>query len=268
MKYETTRGDINEEFELLPELLEFEPEFQFEEVISPISNYIKWIQSSLNRIMGLRLIVDGNIDPVTRSAIRSFQKMNGLTDYGIIGPETETLLIQLLSRMSPSSNKEYEWQQMIIPVLGLGVGLFNAGKPYETGDDKFKVNSFIGTNYFHEKTNSKRPFKNAEVDFRIIATHPRKGFKPQNFWFKLTYEYNGNDIRNAGIIELVDRSSALIWSKFTINFKVDMNCPKTAAIYEIVYNIDGRWDPIGVGDVKFWGQLTVKADGSVMLNII
>ena len=36
-------------------------------------DYIRWVQSSLNRVIGLRLAVDGIVGPATRSAIRSFQ---------------------------------------------------------------------------------------------------------------------------------------------------------------------------------------------------
>jgi peptidoglycan hydrolase-like protein with peptidoglycan-binding domain len=56
--------------------------------------YAVWVQRSLNRIMGLRLVEDGIIGTQTRSAIRSFQQQNGLTVDGIVGPQTEGALIQ------------------------------------------------------------------------------------------------------------------------------------------------------------------------------
>lgn len=55
--------------------------------------YIKWVQQLLNRIMGLRLAVDGTMGPQTRSAIRSFQEKNGLPVTGIVGPDTERALM-------------------------------------------------------------------------------------------------------------------------------------------------------------------------------
>ena len=64
------------------------------------STYIRWIQSSLNRIMGLRLAVDGIMRPQTRSAIRSFQQRQGLTVDGIVGPQTEAALRAALTRGS------------------------------------------------------------------------------------------------------------------------------------------------------------------------
>jgi hypothetical protein len=53
----------------------------------------KWIQQSLNQILGLRLVVDGVIGPKTRSAIRSFQRRAGLIVDGIVGPQTTQALV-------------------------------------------------------------------------------------------------------------------------------------------------------------------------------
>jgi peptidoglycan hydrolase-like protein with peptidoglycan-binding domain len=56
--------------------------------------YAVWVQRSLNRVLGLRLVEDGIIGTQTRSAIRSFQQRYGLTVDGIVGPQTEGALIQ------------------------------------------------------------------------------------------------------------------------------------------------------------------------------
>ncbi len=60
--------------------------------VSP--SYARWIQRSLNTVLGLRLAVDGNIGPQTRSALRSFQARAGLRPDGIVGPLTEAALIR------------------------------------------------------------------------------------------------------------------------------------------------------------------------------
>ena len=92
-----------QELELLPEYLanfndfesEFFPELELE-LIPEVTGtsresaeYIKWVQDSLNHVLGINLKVDGIMGAMTRSAIRSFQKQNGLTADGIIGPKTE-----------------------------------------------------------------------------------------------------------------------------------------------------------------------------------
>lgn len=57
------------------------------------SERVRWLQDSLNRIMGLRLMVTGIMGPETRSAIRSFQKQKGLPVTGFVGPDTEKALL-------------------------------------------------------------------------------------------------------------------------------------------------------------------------------
>lgn len=56
------------------------------------SEYVRWVQSSLNRILGLRLPLNGIMRPETRSAIRSFQQQKGLPVDGVVGPDTEQAL--------------------------------------------------------------------------------------------------------------------------------------------------------------------------------
>lgn len=56
-------------------------------------DYIRWVQRSLNQLIGAGLAVDGIQGPLTRSAIRTFQSQNSLTVDGIVGPQTEAALI-------------------------------------------------------------------------------------------------------------------------------------------------------------------------------
>jgi Putative peptidoglycan binding domain len=57
------------------------------------SEYMRWVQSALNDVLGLRLPVNGIADPATRSAIGNFQQRNGLPADGVVGPDTERALI-------------------------------------------------------------------------------------------------------------------------------------------------------------------------------
>jgi peptidoglycan hydrolase-like protein with peptidoglycan-binding domain len=59
------------------------------------TEYIRWIQSSLNRIMRIRLSVNGVMNRATRDALRAFQKREGLLADGIAGPETKKVLLDL-----------------------------------------------------------------------------------------------------------------------------------------------------------------------------
>ncbi|MBY5406352.1 DUF2272 domain-containing protein [Rhizobium leguminosarum] len=58
------------------------------------SDFVSWIQTSLNEQLGLRLPVDGRMSAATRSAIRSFQERQGLPITGLVGPETQAALRQ------------------------------------------------------------------------------------------------------------------------------------------------------------------------------
>jgi murein endopeptidase len=99
---------MNGQFIFESEAFEFNPNFESEhdeygfessyensesEVSRGSADYARWVQSSLNRILGLQLAVDGDIGTQTRSAIRSFQSQKGLTVDGIVGAQTEAALI-------------------------------------------------------------------------------------------------------------------------------------------------------------------------------
>jgi peptidoglycan hydrolase-like protein with peptidoglycan-binding domain len=79
-------GIIREPYSLVSEPYPGEPE-------PSGSERVRWIQDSLNRILGLRLLVNGIMGPETRSAVRSFQKQKGLPVTGIVGPDTEKALL-------------------------------------------------------------------------------------------------------------------------------------------------------------------------------
>ncbi len=56
-------------------------------------SHVRWIQSSLNRILGAHLALDGKMGAETRNAIRIFQQRYGLRPDGIMGPQTERALL-------------------------------------------------------------------------------------------------------------------------------------------------------------------------------
>lgn len=56
------------------------------------SEFVRWVQSTLNRVAGAGLPVDGAMAASTRRAVRAFQARRGLPVDGIVGPETEQAL--------------------------------------------------------------------------------------------------------------------------------------------------------------------------------
>jgi peptidoglycan hydrolase-like protein with peptidoglycan-binding domain len=82
-------------FEAFP--LEIDPEFdRFIDIesypgepASGGSERIRWVQDCLNQVLGLQLPITRVMGPETRSAVRSFQRQQGLRVNGIVGPDTE-----------------------------------------------------------------------------------------------------------------------------------------------------------------------------------
>lgn len=55
--------------------------------------YIRWVQQALNQVAGAGLTVDGQFGRRSRAALIAFQRRQGLTADGVVGPATERALI-------------------------------------------------------------------------------------------------------------------------------------------------------------------------------
>ena len=67
------------------------------------SEYMRWVQSALSDVLGLKLPLHGIADAGTRSAIRSFQRREQLPADAVVGPDTERALIAARGgRVSPT----------------------------------------------------------------------------------------------------------------------------------------------------------------------
>lgn len=64
------------------------------ETIDPSSPaHTRWLQNSLNQVLGLRLPVNGTMNPAVRSALRSFQFQRGLPEHSELSDELEAELV-------------------------------------------------------------------------------------------------------------------------------------------------------------------------------
>lgn len=96
------------------------------------SEYVRWVQACLNQTLGLQLPVTGAIGAETRSAVRTFQRRQGLRASGIVGPDTEEALRAVCENRDgrrPSTEAEFaatyesggargavgEWAEMELP---------------------------------------------------------------------------------------------------------------------------------------------------------
>jgi len=81
----------------------------------------------------------------------------------------------------------------------------------------------------------------------------------EHFYFRLAYDYNGYDIRNATINVLRSKSSGMYASTFDITWSPGKHSRPKDPVAQIVFNISGQWDPVGRGDYSFWGKLVISA---------
>jgi peptidoglycan hydrolase-like protein with peptidoglycan-binding domain len=157
-------GDVEnyaEEFEWLdPESLEMSYEWT-DEVSRSSPEYVRWLQQSLNKILGLRLAVDGISGTQTRSAVRSFQQRARITVDGIVGPQTEASLIKFGASLppgyagTPATQPSYGGS---VPSYGGGIPTIGGSRP-KSGVSPIGINTPLpsaGPGFFSYTTSAKR----------------------------------------------------------------------------------------------------------------
>jgi len=126
----------------------------------------------------------------------------------------------------------------VIAGAGLGIAIFTTGRTLLTSGDF--SSSATTVNYLHQNTPPSLTFSTCTNEFLISAHHPRYGFDSQQFWFRISFEYNGHDLRNVAINALVDKSSSMTMSKFTIEFNGQAHSVPADPVAEVVFQISGR----------------------------
>ena len=243
---------------------------------------MRWVQSSVNALLGLRLPLDGIMGAETRRAIRAFQERQRLPADGVVGPDTERALIAARRSLASGIARELvpagevdeirestsqaetgvEVAGVALAAASLGVGVFQVVQSIATSGD-LAVQADVAR-YVHQNTPANIPFIQRSMEFKISAHHPMPGFDRQQFYFRLAFEYNRYDLRNVRITVLRNKSSSLYASTLRIEFRASEYSLPSDPVAKILYTIQGRWDPAGPGDVSFEGQISVQADGRVI----
>jgi outer membrane protein OmpA-like peptidoglycan-associated protein len=171
----------------------------------------------------------------------------------------------------------YGQAPVVVKAVEVGSAILSFGRDLFTGGN-FSTQSSV-VNYLHQNTPLDRKFVTCKRKFRFLAAHPggpiSNAQKKQlgladSFWFELSYEYNGNDLRNVAVEPLVNKSTTLHKSEFKITFTGNAYSPEREPVAEIVFRISGTWmswDPVPFMNtlVSFSGNLYVRADGSARL---
>jgi OmpA family len=201
-------------------------------------------------------------------------------NYGAANPVDTTGYEATLDTADPSSESLWEYVEatpvheqdepevafiaaadVLISAAGLGLSIFDRLESHLL-KGSFSVNA-AGASYIHNPSPRGLAIQTKVFAFPITAFHPRYGISNQTFWFNVTLDYDGFNIRRVSIIEDRGRSSTLISSDFSINFVPSAYTAPNEPVAAIAYGISGRWDPIGSGDESFDGQFIVDAVGTI-----
>lgn len=148
---------------------------------------------------------------------------------------------------------------LVIAASQLGIAVFDRLERHLLSGS-FSVTAHAA-NYIHNPSPRGLTTRTKVFRFPITAHHPRYGIGTQTFWFDLTLEYDGFNIRRVSITEDRGRSSTIVSSDFSITFTPSAYTAPNEPVAAIAYTISGRWDPVGRGDESFSGSIVIDAQG-------
>ncbi|GGC05739.1 OmpA family protein [Cellulomonas carbonis] len=148
---------------------------------------------------------------------------------------------------------------VLIPAAELGLGIFDRLQQH-VFNGSFQVTSTPAT-YIHNPSPTGLAVQRRTFRFPVTAHHPRYFIDTQTFWFDVTLEYDGFNVRRVSVTEDRGRSSSLVSSTFSITFTPSAYTPSNEPVSAVAYSISGRWDPVGSGDESFSGRFVVDAAG-------
>lgn len=150
----------------------------------------------------------------------------------------------------------------VITAAEFGIATFEKLKEHVFNGD-FKVVS-TSARYMHESGPTGLTVQQKTFLLPIYAVH--NVLSQQEFWLKITLDYDGMNIRHVAIHEQRDRSSSLYAANFTVELVPGEATPRNEPVAAIAYEIDGVWDPFGPGEWHFSGTLVVDAAGNLQIR--
>lgn len=198
-------------------------------------------------------------DALTAHELTHVVQQSNISQSGLNKQVTQALVNSQPERKTLVQNqaKTPEIQKDPVAAASLGVAIFVEGRSIASSGNLYHTANT--PSYMHERTPSDATWERVRTTLKIQAHHPRLGWGDQDFYYRLSYERNGYDIRNAQVDVLRDQSSGMYTSVFGSNWSGQTHSRPTAAVAEIVFNISGEWNPHGLGHVSWWGNLILSA---------
>ena len=257
--------------------------------------YIKWVQTSLNKVLGLKLVTDGRMGTQTRSAIRNFQKKVGLKADGIVERKTEqalikanlplTLSVSKLKSVRIASHKPKKVNaKRLIPTSAM---LREVGKAGKVGIEIDPVNAI--TTIFNNEGDiewgldqmkeAKYPWNQEKWGAGIWTSNSVDFYQGMDTVlgdeisakFRINYKYNGHSV-GYFVIDNINTEDAAFWGlKVTAKISPDPNAydidgKRPVAAVEVYWNYKFDhfyWgDKIYSGKIKFYGNGHFETSGN------
>ncbi|MEO7965416.1 MAG: papain-like cysteine protease family protein [Gemmatimonadaceae bacterium] len=219
---------------------------------------------------------DRNFGARTAMAFIRYQKdqAGGAADGIVLPADAAALGFPLNAGAVASESKAMDVTGTVTDIV---TGLFKKWRA-RPEEGRFAVESDI-SEIIHEDTAATQQWKRKTADFILQATQPSigakdiargdiKGGKTFHMRFRVTFEYNGADIRAAQVQRLVQDSTGLTNEKFSAKFVAKKGSAPNAESSKIDFIFNGKWDPgIGSKSFDFAGKLAVESDGFIDLDL-
>jgi outer membrane protein OmpA-like peptidoglycan-associated protein len=223
---------------------------------------------------------DGTFGAQTSTAFIKYQKQrdSGAAD-AIVTPADATALGFSLASPPPlpaSPAADVKPLGLIEDIVDRGKRLFNrVTRRAEEG--RFKVTSDVAE-LLHQDTAATVQWSQTSANFTIRALAPSAGVKdvlrslsdnPFLFKFRLEFEHNGFDIKNARILREIQGSTEMKGGKFETTWTAKNATPANVEKGRIDFLLKGLWDP-GLGDKSvqdFSGKLWIDSAGGMRFDL-
>lgn len=165
----------------------------------------------------------------------------------------------LLAEQKYSPNADWEWQAPLVEGI----------------KDTIKIGSALLLSGHHDclpaiwessYKGGKASFREASRIFQIILIKKLlygvfdESIKSEIVQFTLTYSYNGQTLNYARISCIPQKwMDTFISSDFKITFTPQTTSDRS----KVTFAINGRWNPVGIGDANFFGDISITGDGNV-----